>query len=152
LGYHVTILRTQGKQAIPITKDEVLSLAAAFPEWEYDPDQEALISVGTRDGAPALWLSEGKLWTTNPSEETIVSMLALAKHLEARVRGDEFETYRTLDEPYIHPDDAQEKAKAHAEVQALIRRTRRKSWLLNGAIFLSFISMIIVLKKIGFLE
>ncbi|HYD59499.1 MAG TPA: hypothetical protein VEC35_04055 [Noviherbaspirillum sp.] len=152
MGYHVTILRTQVRQTIPITKAEILELAQIFPEWTYDAEQEALVSAGERVDAPALWFSEGKLWTTNPSDETITSMIALANHLHARVRGDEFETYRTVDETYLHPDDAQEKAEADASVDALIRRTRRKQWLFNAVLFGTLISLILILKKIGFLE
>jgi len=152
LGYHITILRTQDKQTIAITKEEVLGLAEVFPEWSYDSNQDALVFVDKSDEAPALWFSDGRLWTGNPSNETLASMIALAKHLKARVRGDEFETYRTADEVYLHPDDAQEKAEADAEVGALIRRTRRKQWVLNAVLFGSFISLILLLKKFGFLE
>lgn len=152
MGYHVTILRTQDRQTVPIAKVEVLELAKIFPEWTYDANQDALVSTEERAEAPVLWFSEGKLWTTNPSDETLASMIALANHLHARVQGDEFETYRTANETYLHPDDAQEKAEADAAVGTLIRRTHRKQWLLNAVLIGSLISVILILKKIGLLE
>lgn len=152
MGYHVTILRTQERQTIPIAKVEVLELAKIFPKWTYDANQDALVSTDEHAEAPALWFSEGKLWTTTPSDETLTSMIALANHLHARVRGDEFETYRTANETYLHPDDAQEKAEADAAVGTLIQRTHRKQRLFNAILFGSLISVVLILKKIGFLE
>jgi hypothetical protein len=152
MSYHVTILRTNGERIIPITKEEVVGLAKAFPEWKYDVDQDALVPVDESDEAPALWFSDGELWTKNPSNDTVTSMLRLAAHLGARVRGDELETYRTATESFLHPDDAEAKAESNAEGRALIRRTRLKQWTFNAILLGSFILVIVLLKRIGFLE
>lgn len=152
MGYHVTILRTNGKQTMPITKAEVIALAEAFPGWQYDADQDALVSLDSGDDAPALWLTDGELWTTNPRGETMASMLALARHLNARVRGDELETYRTPAESYLHADDAAAKADADAENAALIRRSRVRSWAFRGLAVASAALLSFVLQKFGLLK
>ena len=115
-------------------------------------EQDALVSVDESEEAPTLWFSDGELWAKNPSNDTVTSMLRLAAHLGARVRGDELETYRTATESYLHPDDAEAKTESDAEGQALIRRTRLKQWAFNAILLGGFISVIVLLKKIGFLE
>lgn len=148
MSYHVTILRTKGKRSVPITQEEVLALAAAFPEWTYDAEQKALV-LGKGKQAPALWFAKGELWTKNPSEDTLTAMLALARELGARVRGDELETYRTATQSYLHPDDARAKAESDADTRALIRRTRLRSLALHAAIFGSFALLIVLFAKLG---
>lgn len=61
-------------------------------------------SMGAR--SPLLLLEDGELWSSTPDDDFIGLMIELAKLLGARVRGDELESYRTLDEVYEHPDDA----------------------------------------------
>lgn|SRR5574341_342236 len=151
MSYHVTILRTSGKRAIPITKEEVVGLAKAFPEWKYDVNQDALVSVSESDEAPALWFSDGELWTKNPSNDTVTSMLALAKHLGARVRGDELETYRTANNTYLHPDDAGAKEESEADLQAWRRREQLKLWAIRATVIGVAALLGFLLKKFGFL-
>ena len=151
MSYHVAILRTEGGRAIPITKEEVLKLAAAFPAWRYDEDQDALVSLEGAE-APALWFSDGELWTKNPSRETLEAMLQFAKYIRGRVRGDELETYRTPTESYLHPDDATAKAESDAYGQALVRRMRIKQWTFNALLLGGFVAVILFLKRMGFLE
>lgn len=151
MGYHVTILRTSGDRTIPIEKDEVAGLAKNFPEWKYDADQEALISADDSEEAPALWFSDGELWTRNPSNETITSMLALATHLGARVRGDELETYRTAEETYLHPDDKQTKQDSQAELRAWERRETLKLWMIRAGVIGAAALTGFLLKKYGFI-
>lgn len=114
MGYHVTILRTEAGVRQPITEDEVrsaivpmagrLEIIPGAKEW-------CLGQPGLGDDSEALWLDDGELWTKNPSEPFVALMIELAGYLGARVRGDEGETYRSLDDVYIHPDD---KADLHA--------------------------------------
>ncbi len=150
MGYHLTILRTDGKRTISITRSEVEALAGAFPEWRYDATQDALVSTDDSKEAPALWLSDGELWTKNPSDATIAAMLKLAEHLKARVRGDEHEIYRSVAETYTHPDDADRQGSASAaELRAWARREQLRLWamraaLVGGAALLGFL-----LKKFG---
>jgi hypothetical protein len=149
MSYHVTILRTSGKQTVPITKEEAVGLPKAFPDWKYDSDQDALVSA---TGNEALWFSDGELWTKNPSNDTVTSMLALAEHLGARVRGDELETYRTATETYLHPDDAEAKVESDADLEAWSRREKLKLWVIRFAVIGLAVLLGILLKKSGVLK
>lgn len=110
MGYHVTILRTKDKQHEPITLEETKKLIASMPGFKLQPSTilkgSFEISLPQSDGEEyvLLW-QEGEIWTKNPDDKTMQVMLNLAKRLNARVRGDELETYVTLDETYQHPDD-----------------------------------------------
>jgi hypothetical protein len=150
VSYHVSILKTRGKRTIPITPEDVQSLARTFPGWTYDVRRETLAFEG--DNSVALWLSDGELWTKNPSEDTLSTMLQFAAHLGARVRGDELETYRTATESYLHADDVQAKNESDADTRALIRRTRLRSIALHAAIFGGFGLLILLFAKLGWLK
>jgi hypothetical protein len=63
------------------------------------------VPAGLRGRKRNRGFSEGELWTSNPSMPLLEPMIELAGYLGARVRGDELETYRTVDDRYIHPDD-----------------------------------------------
>ena len=152
MGYHLTILRTNGMQNIPINQKEVECLPSTFPEWQYDAKQIALVSVDDSDDAPAIWFTDGQLWTTNPSDETIASMLILAKYLGARVRGDELETYSSVDETYTHPDDKEALAELEAESKALPNHSKIRSLVLRVLAFIGAILLFTTLVKLGLIK
>jgi hypothetical protein len=109
MSYHVTILRTRAGVAHPLSREEVLAAASARPEVRCDLSSDDGLTVVLKAAdpeSPVLWFRDGELWTKNPDEETLAFMVSFASELGARVRGDEFETYRTVDETYVHPDDA----------------------------------------------
>lgn len=148
MGYHLTILRTNGKQSIPIDQVEIESLPRTFPDWQFDTKQIALVSVDDSDDAPALWFTDGQLWTTNPSNETIASMIAIANKLGARVRGDEFETYRTVNETYPHPDDKEALAELESESKSLAKSSKLRSLLFRVLAALAGILVAYALHKL----
>jgi len=151
MGYHVTILRTRGEQAIPITLEEAAAIGTSVPGWRYDEKHHALVSTDSHDSL-VLWHSDGELWTKNPEGDAIAKMLVVAGRLGARVRGEEFETYRTPDETYTHPDDAARKSRTEKESRASSRHFRRRQWLFNAILIGAFLLIIFILKRIGFLE
>jgi len=68
-----------------------------------------------------------ELWARNPDERLLEAMIELARLLGARVRNDDFETLRSVDECYLHPDDraAREAALASSGPgRAALRRAR----------------------------
>jgi hypothetical protein len=134
MGYHVTILRTHGSTTEPLTIDEVRDVASTMDGWEYDEAEEELIHRTATEPDTVLSFGDGELWTKNPSEETLSRMITVANHLGGRVRGDEFETYRTLDDWYAHPDDREAEAQAVIASQAKFRRTNRKQWVIRAVI------------------
>lgn len=127
MGYHVTILRTRGKTPLPIAEDEIERAAATLPGWRYDRAERTLHA----EGGLQLWFQDGELWTKNPDDAALERMLALAAALGARVRGDEGETYRSLDDTYAHPDDEDDRRAAAAATQAWKRKERR-IWIVRG--------------------
>lgn len=109
MSYHVAIVRTRAGALRPLSKEEVLAAASARPEvhCEVPSGGELTIVLDAADPeSPVLWFQDGELWTKNPDEKTLAFMVSFASSLGARVRGDEFETYRTVHETYLHPDDA----------------------------------------------
>lgn len=129
MGYHVTILRTRGKVSLPIAEDEIERAAATVPGGRYDRAERTLHA----DGGLQLWYQDGELWTKNPDDDAIEQMIALADALGARVRGDEGETYRSLDDSYTHPDDEE----AHRATAASLdrwRRRERRTWIVRGIV------------------
>jgi hypothetical protein len=152
MSYHISILRTSGRQTIPITKDEVLGLSSTFQGWKYDADQNALVLPGENNQAVTLWFTDGELWTQNPNDETITAMLAIADHLGARLRGDEFETYRSVNETYFHPDDVEARLKTKVKTRTLLRQAKKSSWLFHILVFGGFILLIWLFEKLGLLD
>jgi hypothetical protein len=129
MGYHVTILRTRGRTSLPITEDEIELAAATLPGGRYDRAERTLHA----DGGMQLWYQDGELWTKNPDVDGFERMIALADALGARVRGDEGETYRSLDDSYTHPDDEDDQRAAAASLDRWRRRERR-TWIVRGIV------------------
>lgn len=73
-------------------------------------DAEGSIKQVSREvsGESFLLFYDGtELWAKTPSRAGLASMVNVAQALgeDARVRGDEGETYETADRTYAHPDD-----------------------------------------------
>ena len=145
MGYHVTILRSsQGKQ-IPISLNEAVSAAKSIDCWSYSETLPTFDYSGT-EGTCTLCYQDGELWTKNPEEWGINAMLALARRLEARVRGDEWETYDS-GRIYLHPDDIPLRVEAETNSKALLSRELKQQRFIRNAI----IGIFAVLGIIGFL-
>ena len=135
MSYHFTILRTKGARSLPITEAEFAAAAAAVPELVvvYETRQAEY----RRDGkvrAILRWRA-GEIWTAVAEPDVIAVLLQVAERLGARVRGDEFETYRTPEESYLHPDDRAEKERAEELSRSMRRATRRRQWVAHACIF-----------------
>ena len=106
MSYLVNILRGAGGTQCPIRIDEVEDVIRSAGGWTLIADREVTVIFTEADReVVCLWYSDGELWAKNPSDRGIDAMIALAKKLDARVRGDEYETYLTAAETYTHPDD-----------------------------------------------
>lgn len=145
MGYHVTILRSnQGKQ-LAISLDEAVSAAASIEGWRYT-ETPPTFEYRCAEGTCSLWYQDGELWTKNPDGWCINAMLALAGRLQARVRGDEWETYDT-GRTYLHPDDVALQKEANAQGEALHSRELQQQRRIRNA----FIGFFVVLGITGFL-
>lgn len=142
MSYHITILRTQGGQKEGISLPEVKTAVASMPDLRIKSTAggHLEISTFTHDNQEALLVwKEGEIWTRNPERDTLQIMLKLAEKLNARVRGDEWETYRTPEESYRHQDDLAAIQVAYQEAKQFIGMIKRKRWLVSGAIIGGFI-------------
>jgi len=120
MSYHVAILRSADGKLVPIELHEARAAASelgwlvaeAPPSFEFKSEEKSC----------TLWYGDGELWAKTPDQWEIEPMLALAKRLGARVRGDEYETYLSPDKTYNHPDDAQLQKDDEARSLELLRR------------------------------
>ncbi len=130
MSYHVTILRTAGEQQVSISLDEAKTAISEIPGWEYlaGKDVAFVFSQAGKEIA-CLWYQDGELWAKNPEQEAIARMVALAEKLDARVRGDEYETYTSPTETYTHPDDAALVQSNAEESQRLERNSNVRHYL-----------------------
>lgn len=138
MGYHVTILRSRDRRQVPIPRADVEAALASRPDLAAAPGDGGALEItvpALGDASPLLVFEDGELWTKNPDDATLALMLELATALDARVRGDELETYRSADETYVHPDDAAVLAASKVDVTKMRRRAR----LLTFAPFAVFV-------------
>lgn len=120
MGYHVTILRTEQGQQIPISLEEIVSVTSNIDGWRY-LESPPTFEFHSKEDSCTLWYQDGELWTKKPDEWQLGVMVSLAKRLNARVRGDELETYSAENETYQHPDD-----KSEIDDQAEVSRKYKK--------------------------
>ncbi len=145
MSYHVTIIRSKGTQ-IPITLEEAANAAGSMEGWRYFTSPPTFEFQG-KEGTCTLWYQDGELWTQNPDKWQIEVMVDLANRLDARVRGDEWETYKTSNKTFRHPDDAPLRKEAEARSKALLVRSMREQRLIRNAI----VGLFVVLGVAGYL-
>jgi hypothetical protein len=144
MGYHISIVRTRNGGADPVAKAEVESLIESMPGSRLEHDDRSVNIekvVFVRDGKEVSWLSfqAGRLWTKNPDDDEIEVMIDVAKQLNARVRGDDFETFLSPSETFLHPDDRVEIQRREEAAQQFSKSVRSKQSKLNLSIVLIFL-------------
>ena len=97
-------------------------------------------------GSCTLWYDSGELWAKTPESWELEPMLALARILKARVRGDEFETYDSLEKTYFHPDDRSLRYEAEARSKAIISKSTLDQRLIRNGI----VGFFFVLAVVGY--
>lgn len=131
MGYHVTILRSRAGRPAPIGRAELEKAVAATSDLTATPRGEELEIAFSAEGgsSPLLIWADGEVWTSNPDERTLQVMLELADSLGARVRGDELETYRSVKETFVHPDDRETVRIARSSSRRLLWGSRVKGFI-----------------------
>ena len=76
-------------------------------------------------------------------------MLALARILNARVRGDEFETYESVEKTYFHSDDLSLRREAEARSKALVSKSTRDQKLIRNGIVGFFFALAVAGYWVG---
>lgn len=108
MSYHLSIVKTTPQGQIPISKGDVLEYVKFNDSIEVvNSKSDALIMQCHLDNGRLmdLFWNNGELWVENPDGEIIDALVNIASYFNARVRGDELETYISSKETYIHPDD-----------------------------------------------
>jgi hypothetical protein len=75
-------------------------------------------------------------------------MLVLAKFLQARVRGDEWETYDS-DKTFLHPDDVSLREEAEAKSNAFLARELKHQKVFRNAIVGFFVALAAIFFLFG---
>lgn len=145
MSYHLTILRSAAGRQLPISFEEAKAAAAAAGGWTVT-DAPATLSIRNGEQLVVLRHADAELWTDNPQPWAIEPMIRLAARLNGRVRGDEFETYRSADATYRHPDDRALKAKAARESARLLERELRLQRRIRNGI----VGFFVILGGIGY--
>ena len=136
MGYHVSIIRTPS----PITSKEVGLAMSNLSKYEFT---EGKI---TRHGSFFLQFTNGELWISNPGEQDIDDMLEIANVLNARVRGDEYETYLGGKETYTHDDDVDFIKHADSASKKMLMATRRRGIIMHCCIFGFFLLLAVIVS------
>jgi hypothetical protein len=148
MGYHVTILRSAAGKQQPIALDEARAAAASIDGWEC-VDSPPTFALEREERTLTLWYNDGELWTKNPDAWGLDQMVRLAGALDARVRGDEFETYSSSDETYSHPDDVQLGKEAEAASKLLLKAHLREQRVIRNGIIAFFVALAAIGYFIG---
>lgn len=146
MGYHVTILRTHPGKQIPISLEEAISATRGIDGWRYH-ESPPTFEFQAEEGSCALRYQDGVLWTQNPEAWQLGVMVALANSLDARVRGDEWETYDLAGNAYQHPDDIPLRKAAEARTKTLLAESMREQRFIRNAI----VGFFVVLAVLGYL-
>lgn len=143
MSYLVKIIRTKSGRVIPIQWHEINDAAVDVIGLAVSVDESNTLRVTTSDsgmrGDCLLYFEDGEIWTKTPTEEVLAVMIALAGKLNARVRGEEFESYRTPSDTYVHPDDSLASKARLEESRKIIKNTRKRQIIINAAIIGGFV-------------
>ena len=146
MGYHVAIVKTDGTEESSLSAAGITHVIRKNPAYSFDG------TVLQSNGKHFLWFRDGELWMKNPNEADLGEMIALAKSLGARVRGDELETYSSAHESFIHPDDETRLERDRKQLEETRSAARKRQWILNGAVFSFFLLLIALFNALGWLK
>jgi hypothetical protein len=145
MGYHLTILRTQGAKQLPISEVEFTEACQSQVGLDIADDPSVARFTCCGELVATLKLQDGEVWTNVAEPEVIGLMLELAEKLGARVRGDEGETYRSIDDVFTHPDDESGAVATESNVDHI--RRKRAFWnIIRFLALLAAIGLIIANK------
>lgn len=129
MGYHVQIIRKSGGVVRAIQKSEIEKLVGLISGARIAPPSlksATLDLIVMHEGKDACWLTlqNGVLWSKDPEPNELKIMISLAQKLDARVRGDNFESYRSPDDTYIDAEDLEEKRNSNIEGQRILKASK----------------------------
>ncbi len=112
MGQHVEILR-DGRKDSAIDEDEIEEVIGGQFGFRIERNSRGMIAQARKKTARGeivlVYEPPAVLWIKDPDRDTLQLLIDIAGALRrgARVRGDEYETYLTVDQTYTHPHDAE---------------------------------------------
>lgn len=143
MGYHVELVRN-GRHKV--AWEELAVAAASRAGWGVDHAKRQIeIVIHGEPRGVLIWEVDAP-WLKSPDDDALVALIDLAADLDARVRGDELESYRSPEDWYIHPDDTAAHAAATYASQDFLARRKRNKLLWDGFRFLvlAFLAILLV--------
>jgi hypothetical protein len=111
MGYDIALVRSPPRSI----RWSELAAAARGAGWEVDDaTREVRLTENGRLAARVMHGDGNAPWSKLTGRTELAHLIALADALGARARGDDFESYRTPDDSYVHPDDVAACATARA--------------------------------------
>lgn len=144
MSSRVTILKTRHGKPEPIVLADLSRAATALPHVDVAETGDRLRILQSGTELFTLYWEEGEAWTADPDESALELMIDIADRMGARVRSDEFETYRAANDRYFHPDDERAFARVRLEVETLSRETQRRSLILNASLFVMLVLAVLL--------
>lgn len=155
MGYHVSLVNTENcADSEKIIKDKAKFKAFLTQHFnlveECNADGELEYFYDQADPEFTLFYTagiEGEYYINTTNDQHIERLIAIAEKLNdgTRVRGDEGESYRSLTESYIHPDDEH---LVNAPLPDELKPKSRLNYIIFGILLiLGAIKCYLVLKK-----
>lgn len=114
MSYGYKILKTKHSELIPIPLELGSQAVKSREGWSSGPQENQFRFQG-KIGEFSVHYEDGVIWASRIGGETLEEFISIAKLLDARVSGEEYETYETAEKFYIHPDDQNERLKFESE-------------------------------------
>lgn len=140
MSYLVSIVRTDCHGSVPITLEEVIAATRTIAGWRHVEDDTSFHRQHGEDFF-VLWHKDDELWAKTPDAWELDSMIELAGVLDARVRGDEFETHETSEPSYAHPDDINPGRDAERKSGNLLAQELRQQRLIRRGVIGFFVAL-----------
>ncbi len=120
MGYHVEIINTNnslGSEKILYSLDKVTTILKNFNFSNKIVEEDIIFFYHSSNDKFVLFYDKKsfRLWTNTTSDELITMMIEIAEYFNdgSRVRGDELESYLSIDKTFIHDDDKQKIINIH---------------------------------------
>ncbi|UFH59489.1 hypothetical protein [Sulfurovum mangrovi] len=156
MGYHISLVSNVTNKDDQFEYSDIkqkIEKSSRFKIFEDDGKSFTIIEKKGK-GEFGAFYNAGYIWISTSQDEEIDTFIKLAEFLECRARGDEGETYKTVNNVYYHPGDLERiennlspEMKKNAVSVKKYNIVIRAIQIVGTIIFLS-VMFLIVLKKL----
>jgi predicted Zn-dependent protease len=136
MTYRISIIRSSQKDRLSFEEiiDTISGLAGFKTNLNGEPPSVTLLRAGGLE-TELFWNAvECSLFTLKPETDIIAAMIKLAGTLGGRVRGQNFESYTTPFETYVHPEDSDSARRTEQQAAQQRRKNVRRALLSKLAV------------------